>query len=166
MNDTAASDDMSADDADDLLVAELRRVSGVADPIPPRWAEAAHGAFAWATLGSVPARLTYDSRTAASSGRGDVLFTGPAGRTVRFTAGAGPTRVEVELELDIGADKVRLVGSVRPGRRTAVVALSTTGRTVAHADDSGTFRVDELPRRPFCVLIDGPQPIKTGWVVT
>jgi hypothetical protein len=166
MNDTAASDDTPADDADDLLVAELRRVSGVADPIPPGWAEAAHGAFVWATLGGVSTRLTYDSRTAASRGRGDVLFTGPAQRTVRFTAGAGLARVEVELELDIGADKVRLVGHVRPGRRSTVVVLSTTGRTVAHADESGTFRVDELPRRPFCVLIEGPQPFKTGWVVT
>ena len=166
MNDTAASADTSADDADDLLVAELRRVAGVADPVPPGWTEAAHGVFAWAAVPGDPARLTYDSRTAASSGRGDVLFTGPAQRTVRFTAGAGPTRVEVELELDVGADKVRVVGRVRPGRHTGVVVLSTAGRTVAHADESGTFRVDELPRRPFCVLIDGPQPIKTGWVVT
>jgi hypothetical protein len=166
MNDTAASADPTADDADDLLVAELRRVAGVADPVPPGWADAAHGAFAWATVPGVPARLTYDSRTAASGGRGDVLFAGPAERTVRFTAGAGPARAEVELELDIGADKVRVLGRVRPGRRATVVALSTAGRTVAHADDSGTFRVDELPRRPFCVVIDGPQPLKTGWVVT
>jgi hypothetical protein len=166
MNDTAASADPTADDADDLLVAELRRVAGVADPVPPGWADAAHGAFAWATVPGVPARLTYDSRTAASSGRGDVLFAGPAQRTMRFTAGAGPARAELELELDIGADKVRVLGRVRPGRRATVVALSTAGRTVAHADDSGTFRFDELPRRPFCVVIDGPQPLKTGWVVT
>lgn len=166
MNDTAASADTSADDADDLLVAELRRVASVADPVPPGWTEVGHGAFAWAKVPGIPARLTYDSRTAASSGRGDVLFTGPAQRTVRCTAGAGPARVEVELELDVGADKVQVVGRVRPGHRTTVVALSTAGRTVAHADESGTFRIDELPRRPFCVLIDGPQPIKTGWVVT
>jgi hypothetical protein len=166
MNDTAASADPTADDADDLLVAELRRVAGVADPVPSGWADAARGAFAWATVPGVPARLTYDSRTAASGGRGDVLFAGPAERTVRFTAGAGPARAEVELELDIGADKVRVLGRVRPGRRATVVALSTAGRMVVHADDSGTFRVDELPRRPFCVVIDGPQPLKTGWVVT
>jgi hypothetical protein len=166
MNDTAASADPSADDADDLLVAELRRVAGVADPVPPGWTDAARGAFAWAAVPGASARLTYDSRTAASGGRGDVLLTGSASRTVRFTAGAGPARVEVELELDIGADKVQVLGRVRPGRRANVVALSTGGRTIAHTDESGTFRVDELTRRPFCVLVDGPQPVKTGWIVT
>jgi hypothetical protein len=165
MNDTAASADPSADDAEELLVTELRRVAGIADPVPSGWADAAHGAFSWAAVPGVPARLTYDSRT-ASTGRSDVLFAGPAQRTVRFTAGSGPARVEVELELDIGADKLRMVGRIRPGRRGSIVALSTGGRAVTHADDSGTFRVDELPRRPFCVLVDGPQPVKTGWVVT
>jgi hypothetical protein len=166
MNHTAASADPSADDADELLVAELRRVAVVADPVLPGWTDTAHRAFAWAALPGVPARLTYDSRTAVSSGRGDVLFAGPAQRTVRFTAGAGPARVEVELELDIGADKLRVLGRIRPARRASVVALSTGGRAVAHADESGTFRVDELPRRPFCVLVDGPHRVKTGWVVT
>ena len=64
-----------------------------------------------------------------------MLFTGPAQRTVRFTTSAGPARVDVELELDVGADKVRVVGRVRPVRGTSVVVLSTAGRTVAHADE-------------------------------
>jgi hypothetical protein len=85
---------------------------------------------------------------------------------VHFMADAAPARFEVELELDIGADKLRVVGRIRPARRASVVAVSTGGRAVAHADESGTFRVDELPRRPFCVLVDGPHPVKTGWVVT
>lgn len=166
MNETAASADPSADDADDLLAAELRRVAGMADPVPSGWTGTAHEAFGWATIPGLPARLTYDSRSAGSRGRGDALLAGPAQRTVRFTAGAGPARVEVELELDIGADKLRVVGRVRPGHHTTVVALSPGGRTTAQVDDAGTFRIDELARLPFCVLADGPQPVKTGWVVT
>ncbi len=165
MTDNAASADLPADDADDLLVAELGRVAGVADPVPPGWAGTAHDAFAWAGVPGLEARLTYDSRSAAGR-RGDVLLGGPAQRTVRFTAGAGPARVEVELELDVGADKVRLLGHVRPARRATVVVVSTAGRTTVPADESGRFRIDELACRPFCVVVDGPQPLKTGWVVT
>jgi hypothetical protein len=87
-------------------------------------------------------------------------------RTVRFTAGAGPALVRVEVEVDVGADKIRVLGRVHPGRRAPVVAVAGSGRTVAEADAEGGFRFDELPRRPFCVLVGGPQPVKTGWIVT
>ena len=153
-----------ARDADDLLVLELGRIAGLADPVPAGWVDTARAAFAWADLPGLPARLTYDSRSAG--GRPSDALVGSAQRNVRFTAGAGPTRIEVEVELDIGADKLRLLGRLRPARRTSVVVVSTVGRVPASADETGTFRVDELPCRPFCVLVDGPQPVKTGWVVT
>lgn len=166
MTETAASADESAVDADDLLVSELRRAAGTADPPPPGWADAARAAHAWVALPGRPARMTYDSRSAATGRRGPGAPGGPAQRTVRFTAGAGPARVSVELELDVGADKVRVVGRIRPGGPAAVVALSTGGRTAADADATGSFRFDELPRRPFCVVVGGSLPVKTGWVVT
>ncbi len=164
MTDAVVSPEPPTDEADDLLVVELGRIAGLADPVPPGWAATAHAAFAWAAETGVPARLTYDSRSVGGR-RGDILG-GPAQRTVRFTAGAGPARVEIELELDIGADKLRLLGHVRPARRATVVVVSTAGRTTAPTDEAGTFRVDELACRPFCVVVEGRQPVKTGWVVT
>lgn len=165
MNDTPAASAGSDDDADDLLVAELSRVAGVADPVPEAWAAVAHDAFGWARLPGLAARLTYDSNPAPDA-QGAAPVASTAVRTVRFTAGAGPALVRVEVELDIGADKIRVLGRVDPGRPGPVVAVAGSGRTVAEADAEGGFRFDELPRRPFCVLVDGPQPVKTGWIVT
>jgi hypothetical protein len=155
----------ASDDADDLLVDELRRVAAVADPVPDAWSEAAREAFAWVRLPGVAARLTFDSQPGAD-GWGSGPMSGAAVRTVRFTAGAGPDRLGIEVEVDIGADKLRIAGSLRPGRHAPVVAITPDGRTPAESDASGGFHVDELPRVPFCLLVGGAQPVKTGWIVT
>lgn len=159
--DPAAS---ASDDADDLLVDELRRVAAVADPVPAAWSEAARAAFAWVRLPGVPARLTYDSQPGAD-GWGSGSLSGAAVRTVRFTAGSGPDRLGIEVEVDIGADKLRIAGSLRPGRHAPVTAITPDGRTPAESDATGGFHVDELPRVPFCLLVGGAQPVKTGWIV-
>ena len=161
---SAATVDPLGDGPDDLLVAELGRVAGIADPVPADWAVAARDAFAWLHLPGEPARLTYDSQPGTDGGRGPIAAT--AARTVRFTAGAGASRVVIEVEVDRGADKLRVVGRIRPGRRASVVAVTPTGRAPAEADAAGGFHVDELPRAPFCLLVGGVQPVKTGWIVT
>ena len=69
------------------------------------------------------------------------------------------------LELDVGADKLRLLGRIEPPGRAAVVLAWPEGRWDGESGDDGTFRVDELPRRPFCVVVDGARPVKSGWVV-
>jgi hypothetical protein len=163
--DAADSDDRDATAADAALIAELRRVAGLADPLPDDWAGAARAAFGWARLPGVPARLTYDSLPVSGAGASDVAL-GSAQRILRFTARATPVRVGLEVEVDTGADKLRLVGRLWPARRAPVEVVGVRGRTDAEADGAGLFHVDELPRAPFCLLVGGSSPIKTGWIVT
>jgi hypothetical protein len=146
---------------DDALDAELRRVAALADPVPDAWRDVARAGFAWATIDAAPAQLTYDSR----SSRGERLGGGPlsgAARQLRYLA-SGPLGVEVEI--DVGADKLRVLGRLVPARVAEVVALWPGGRREAVSDAGGTFRVDELPRLPLCLHVCGEQPVKTGWIV-
>ena len=155
MTDTAAPPP-----GNDALAAELHRVVGLADPVPDGWRSAAAGAFAWAAIDAAPTRLDYDSR-AVPGGRAGGL-PGAAPREVRYVAGP----VAIALELDVGADKVRAVGRVTPARRVGVTVLWPEGRRDEETDEAGTFRVDELPRRPLCVVVRGSEPVKSGWIVT
>jgi hypothetical protein len=145
----------------DALADELRRAAAVADPVPESWRAVASGSFVWAAIDAVPAQLSYDSR-AASAGRVGGTPAGAALREVVYSAGS----LAVELELDVGADKVRLLGRLVPSRRVAVVALWPEGRSETVSSDDGAFRFDDLPRRPFCLHVLGDAPVKTGWVVT
>lgn len=145
----------------DALADELRRAAGVADPVPESWRAVASGSFAWAVIDAVPAQLSYDS-LATRAGRIGGTSTGATPREVVYSAGSQA----VELELDVGADKLRLLGQVVPSRRVDVVALWPEGRSETTSGDDGAFRFDELPRRPFCLHVLGDTPVKTGWVVT
>lgn len=149
---------------DEVLLSDLRRAANVADPVPDGWRAAGSQAFAWAAVEAHPAALVYDSLPV----RGGVGTRGggPAQRSLRYTAGTATATVTVEIDLDIGADKVRAVGRVRPLVPSAVVALTTDGLVDGDCDPSGAFRFDELPRRPFCLVVTAPgRSVKTGWVV-
>ena len=146
---------------DDLLVDELRRVATLADPVPEAWRPMAEQSFGWASIEAVPAQLAYDSRAEAPGGDGRAHAAGTVPREVVYSAGA----LAIELELDVGADKVRLLGHVVPARSAAVRVLWPEGHAETTCDDSGAFRVDELPRRPLCVHVAADPPVKTGWVI-
>jgi hypothetical protein len=157
MTDTAATPP-----GPDTLAAELRRVTALADPLPESWRAVAAASFAWAAIDAVPATLSYDSRTADIGRGGRAPLSGGAWREVVYSAGP----LTVELGVDVGADKVRLLGRVVvPARRSAVVALWPEGRSETVSDDSGSFRFDELPRRPLCLHVTAEPPVKTGWVI-
>ncbi|HET9611119.1 MAG TPA: hypothetical protein VFP06_16030 [Acidimicrobiales bacterium] len=145
----------------DALAADLRRALGLVDPVPEAWRDAATDAFAWAAVDAAPARLEYDSRGLRGRRAHDQGLPGTEVREVRYVAGD----VALALELDVGADKLRLLGRIEPPGRVVVVLAWPEGRWDGESDDDGTFRVDELPRRPFCVVVDGARPVKSGWVV-
>lgn len=146
---------------DDALAVELGRVAALADPVPDAWREVASASFAWMAIDAAPATLAYDSRSTRAGSASGAQLSGAAPREVRYAAGS----LAVEVELDVGADKIRVLGRVVPGRRADVVALWPGGRREAASDGSGTFRFDELPRRPLCFHVAGGQPVKTGWIV-
>ena len=157
MTDTAATPP-----GHDALAADLRRVATLADPVPDSWLDVATASFAWAAIDAEPAQLAYDSRSARGGRVGSARASGAAPREVRYTAGS----LTVELELDVGADKLRVLGRVLPPRRVDVVALWPEGRSQVVSDVGGAFRFDELPRRPLCLHVTGEPAVKTGWIIT
>ena len=147
---------------DDALLSELRRAATVADPMPGDWPAAASVAFAWSALPERPATLAYDSLAGRDRRLGGMQVVGLVLREMRWVAG---TRA-AELEIGVAVDKVRVIGRVTPGRAVAVDALWPEGRRSTEADETGTFRFDELPRRPLCLVVQGDGPFKTGWILS
>jgi hypothetical protein len=146
----------------DTLAAELRRVLALADPVPDDWRAAAIASHAWVAIDAPAAVLVFDSRAVQGGRVGTATQgTGAALREIRF--GAGPLVVEVEV--DAGADKLRVFGRVHPARAVEVVALWPEGRLATTSDGDGTYRFDELPRRPLCLHVVGEPAVKTGWIV-
>jgi hypothetical protein len=147
---------------DDALVDELRRVRALADPVPDAWRQAALASLAWQDIDAEPAALAYDSL----SGRDPRLAGGQPGtqavRELRYAAGAAG----LSLEVDLNADRLRVVGEVSPAAAVEVVAVWPEGRQATTADDRGSFRFDDLPRRPVCFVVGGESPVKTGWILS
>jgi len=147
---------------DDALVDELRRVRALADPVPAAWRRAALASLAWQDIDAEPAALAYDSL----SGRDPRLAGGQPGtqavRELRYAAGAAG----LSLEVDLNADRLRVVGEVSPAAAVEVVAVWPEGRQATTADDRGAFRFDDLPRRPVCFVVAGESPVKTGWILS
>lgn len=145
----------------DAVAAELRRVLALADPVPDEWRADAGAAFGWARLDAAVAHLTYDSRALQGGRVGTALGTAATLRTVRFAV----LHLAVELELDVGVDKLRAFGQLRPARAAEIVVRWPEGHVATTSDGEGTFRLDELPRRPLCLHVAGDPTIKTGWIV-
>ncbi|HEY7071122.1 MAG TPA: hypothetical protein VH479_13445, partial [Acidimicrobiales bacterium] len=128
---------------DDALVDELRRVSALADPVPAAWLHAAVASLAWQDIDAEPAALAYDSL----SGRDPRVAGGQPGtqavRELRYAAGAAG----LSLEVDVNADRLRVVGDVSPAAAVEVVAVWPEGQQATTADDLGAFRFDDLPRQ-------------------
>jgi hypothetical protein len=147
---------------DDALVDELRRVRALADPVPAAWRQAALASLAWQDIDAEPAALAYDSL----SGRDPRLAGGQPGtqavRELRYAAGAAG----LSLEVDLNADRLRVVGEVSPAAPVEVVAVWPEGRQATTTDDRGAFRFDDLPRRPVCFVVAGESPVKTGWILS
>jgi hypothetical protein len=147
---------------DDALVDELRRVRALADPVPEAWRRAALASLAWQDIDAEPAALAYDSL----SGRDPRLPGGQPGthavRELRYAAGAAG----LSLDVDLNADRLRVVGEVSPAAAVEVVAVWPDGQQATMADDRGAFRFDDLPRRPVCFVVAGESPVKTGWILS
>jgi hypothetical protein len=146
---------------DEVVEAELRRLVALADPVPAAWREVAEACGAWLAIDGEPAVLAYDS----VSGR-ERLFDGVrlgaiTLRELRFSGAGG----DIDLEIDVGGDRVRLLGRLSPPRPAEVTVAWPTGCQVMAADDRGTFHADDLPCQPLCLVVAGEEPTKTGWIV-
>jgi hypothetical protein len=145
---------------EDALEADLRRIAALADPVPDSWRTAAEASVAWLRLDGDPGDLAYDSLSGRDQPTG-VQIAGVAWRELRYRYGGDA----IELELDVGDERVRVLGRLDPGRSADVAAVWPEGRRVVVADDDGRFHFDELPCRPLCFLVAGDHPVKTGWIM-
>jgi hypothetical protein len=146
---------------DDALVDELRRLTAVADPVPHAWREAAVAGYDWHRIEAEPAALAYDSLSGHDPRLGPLQLAGRILRELRWT-GAGRA---VAVEVDVGDDRVRVVGKVWPGASVEVLAVWPEGLDTVTSRDRGRFLFDDLPRRPLCLVVGGEVPIKTGWIM-
>lgn len=133
--DPADIDPADIDPVDADLLAELGRLLGPVDDPPPEALAAARAVFTWRTVDAELAALTYDSLLDldAAEARSASVVT----RTLTFESGS----VIVELEIEEGAGRRRLLGQLVPPRR-ARVEVRGPGRTVTvDADEMGRFTV-------------------------
>jgi hypothetical protein len=147
---------------DDLVEADLRRLAVQADPVPAGWGVAARAAVAWLALDGEPAALAYDSVSGRERPLDGVRLQAVTMRELRYAVGERA----IDLELDVGSDRLRVLGRLTPAREVEVTVTWPEGRCVVTSDDRGVFHVDELPRRPLCLLVTGDEPTKTGWILT
>jgi hypothetical protein len=154
-------------DPDEPLVAELRELFAVADPVPPLVTEVAKASLGWRTLDAELAELLTDSlldegALVGARGGGDE---GLPVRSVRFRARANTIDVDVHTD---GEERL-LMGQITPPV-TAQVVIQTTSRTIAsvESDELGRFRVKlETGGLIRLVINDGPElgtHVVTSWI--
>jgi hypothetical protein len=146
---------------DDALLEELRRLAAAADPVPAGWWDDAGAAFGWHQIAAEPAALAYHALSGRDPGLGRVQLAGRVLRELRWT-GAGR---EVAVEVDVGDERLRLVGTVSPAAVVQVTAVWPDGHENVTTGEQGRFTFDDLPRRPMCLVVGGDQPLKTCWIL-
>lgn len=145
MNDTLPLDD-------DELLARLRGLAAVNDPVPAAVLTAAKGAFALRTLDDELADLLFDSLLDEAL----VGIRGSASRQLTFGVR--------DMTIDLDVDDDGLVGQVSPSGPTVVELEMLDGSVTGEVDDLGRFFLAR-PTGPFRlrVGVDGHQ-VTTEWV--
>jgi hypothetical protein len=168
--------DPEPDEEDARLLAELRELGRVFDPVPAEVIFAARGSQAWRRVDAELAELAFDS----SVDRELELAGVRGGDDVRLVSFEGP-ELTVEVEIASDGEHRRLVGQLVPPQVAAVelrtlpasagpgtAARSTDAEPrVAQADGLGRFILDRVTAGPAslrCVLAPG-RTVETGWLL-
>ena len=147
---------------DDPLLAELRRLAGVVDPVPDQVTAYARAALGWRRIDAELAELLVDSQLEATAGTRSVSA---SERTLTFRA----RDLDIDVELQDGDEKVVVLGQLAPAGAAEIDAQRDDGSTVASAaaDELGRFRLSLEPgtRIRLVVRRDPPAPpIETSWI--
>lgn len=158
------SDDMTAggtpngdDTVNAALLAEIRGLAALIDPVPPEAIAAARSAFAWRTMDAELAELTADSavdeRLAGVRG---------AGTPTMLTFDAPGLTVEVELQ-EVGGHR-RLMGQLVPPGPGLVEVRHRAGAATVPVDEVGRFSADDVAAGPVSLRCSsGAQIVETDW---
>jgi hypothetical protein len=147
-------------DRDDDLVAELREVAALVDPLPDEVMAAARSAFAWRTMDADLAELLQDAATDMSL----VGVRGPETATLLTFQGPG---LELEVEVVMAGPRRRLLGQLVPGLPGRVEVRHRVGRSEVAADEVGRFTAEDVPPGPVslrCQAAEG-RWVETDWFI-
>jgi hypothetical protein len=154
-------------DEDEQLLAELRQLGRMLDPVPAQVIFAARGSLAWRRVDAELAELSFDSLVDGDLELAGVRSGDDSVRMVSFD-GADLT---VEVEVEGLGDRRRLVGQLVPPQVASIELRSASeGRSSGlgtRADSLGRFSLDLVVAGPTslrCSLESG-RTIETGWVV-
>jgi hypothetical protein len=142
------------------LMAAVRSTLGAQGRPPLSWHAAALAAARWLAIEDDVADTRYDSTGDEGTGFAGLRSAGTVVRQLGF-AGTGS---ELEIEMAVTPDLVRVVGRLVPGRRAAVRALGLDEVHLTDADAAGVFRFDRLPLGPVSFHVMGDGGLKTCWL--
>lgn len=156
--DDAGTDDAGDDADDERLLAELRRLATVLDPVPPDALAAARSAIAWRTMDAELAELAGD---VAGSSLAAGVRGAPAPALLSFEAGDFAVEVEVEV---VDGGECRLLGQVVPPA-AGDVEVRHGGAPVAVAVDAlGRFSASGIAAGPVSLRCRvGGRVVETDW---
>jgi hypothetical protein len=148
-------------DDDDALVDELRRVVGIADPIPERVLESARASFSWRTIDAELAELSHDSMLDAHAAA--LVRSSDAARTLTFDAPG----LSVEVEVTTTGAERRLLGQLVPPQTASIEVRHPGGTTAVDADELGRFAVDGVAAGPVSLVCRpaDARAVATEWLV-
>jgi hypothetical protein len=160
VSDDSARDNSADSGLDDQLIADLRQVVGVVDPVPEGVFAAARAAIVTRDLDGELAELVADTgtRVPAGSVRG-----GTPRRLLSFACG----EVQIDLEVTVGSDRiVGIIGQLSGGTNDDCVLEYPAGRQPVSLDSLGRFAVTGArggPVRVRCRSAAGER-VTTSWV--
>jgi len=147
---------------DDDLLATLRRVASVIDPVPADVREAARAAFLFYNIDTELAVLVGDSRVPGFA-RVRGTPTPDQGHWLLSFAGGG---VQVDMEVAELAGRIALVGQFLNASGDEYLLETPRGQQSIEVDELGRFMVDGVSHgriRLRCRSADGA-PVTTVWV--
>jgi hypothetical protein len=147
---------------DDPMLAELRRLAGVVDPVPEAVSAYARAALGWRRIDAELAELLVDSQLEASTTTRSVS---ESERTLTFKA----SDLGIDVELQPGDDQVLLLGQLAPAGVAEIDIQADDGSVVAtaHSDELGRFRfsLTSGARVRLVVRREPPAaPVETSWI--
>ena len=142
----------------DELLAALREALRAREAVPPHFVAAAKSAFAWRTIDSELAQLTYDSSRDPEY-QPSLRAEAASIRALTFTS------AHLTIEVEVTRDS--LLGQIIPAQHGVVRIQPRDGtETTVPADEIGCFAIRPIPSRPFrlyCQTAGGTDAL-TGWI--
>ncbi len=163
-DDTTAVAGTNGDDVDEAgLLAELRRLASVIDPVPAESVAAARSAFAWRTMDAELADLTVLAELTGDSAV-DAMLAGvrSSAMPTMLTFDAPGLTIEVEVS-EVGEER-RLIGQLVPPAAGAVEVRHRGGVTSVAVDEVGRFSIDGVRAGPVSLRCSAPVTgVETDW---